>query len=348
MSNSNVYISAVRTAQRVTHAPRTAKSPSMTLNRDSLTIGRDVIRREAEGLRALEKSLGKVFEIAVDTILSGKGHLIVVGLGKSGHVGRKIAASFASTGTPAFFLHPSEAAHGDLGMIRPGAIVLGLSNSGESSEVNGVIAYAKNLGNTTLAITGAANSTLAKSVQAALVLPDAPEACPNNLAPTTSTTLTLAMGDALCVAVMQARGFTAEDFGARHPAGKLGFGLQRLGDYLAAQPEQLPLVHKDTAMPDLILAMTSGGKGCVGVTVNDALVGIVTDGDLRRAMGDDIMQKTAADIMTSNPFTLSIEMRMKEAVAAFTSRKIGNAFVVDGARIVGLLDLKTLLATGNV
>ena len=320
----------------------------MTLNRDSLTIGRDVIRREAEGLRELEASIGSEFERAVQAILAGKGHLVVVGLGKSGHIGRKIAASFASTGTPAFFLHPSEAAHGDLGMIRPESIVLGLSNSGESSEVNGVIAYAKSIENFTLAITGAENSTLSKTADIALILPDAEEACSNNLAPTTSPTLPLALGDALCVAVMEARGFTAEEFGQRHPAGKLGFGLQRLGDYIATQPEQIPLVHKETTMPNLILAMTSGGKGCVGVTADDELVGIVTDGDLRRAMSDDIMQKTAADIMTSDPFTLPIDIRMKDAVAAFTARKIGNAFVMDGAQIVGLLDLKSLLATGNV
>jgi len=320
----------------------------MTTKHDSLTIGRDVIRREADGLLALEASLGAGFETAVETILTGKGHLIVVGLGKSGHIGRKIAASFASTGTPAFFLHPSEAAHGDLGMIRPDAVVLGLSNSGESDEVNGVISYANSLGNDTIAITSAAQSTLARGVDTALVLPDAPEACPNNLAPTTSTTLTLALGDALCVAVMQARGFTADDFGARHPAGKLGFGLQRLGDYLAAQADHVPLVQTEAAMPDVILAMTSGGKGCVGVSRDETLVGIITDGDLRRAMGNDIMQKRASDIMTAKPFTLSPDVRMKDAVAAFTQRKIGNAFVLEGDKIVGLLDLKTLLATGNV
>ena len=320
----------------------------MTTKHDSLTIGRDVIRREADGLLALEASIGDAFEAAVQTILSGKGHLIVVGLGKSGHVGRKIAASFASTGTPAFFLHPSEAAHGDLGMIRPDAVVLGLSNSGESAEVNGVMSYANSLGTDTIAITGAAQSTLARGVDTALVLPDAPEACPNNLAPTTSTTLTLALGDALCVAVMQARGFTAEEFGERHPAGKLGFGLQRLGDYLASRTDSVPLVQTSAAMPDVILAMTSGGKGCVGVTETDKLVGIITDGDLRRAMGADIMQKLASDIMTASPFTLSPEVRMKDAVAAFSQRKIGNAFVVDDSKIVGLLDLKTLLASGNV
>lgn len=320
----------------------------MTKITDSLKIGRDVIGREAEGLVALEASLGEDFITAVETILSGGGHLIVVGLGKSGHIGRKIAASFASTGTPAFFLHPSEAAHGDLGMIRSDAVILGLSNSGESDEVNGVISYANSLGNATLAITSAVHSTLARSVNTALILPDAPEACPNNLAPTTSTTLTLALGDALCVAVMQARGFTAEDFGQRHPAGKLGFGLQRLGDYLASQTEDLPLVQSTTAMTDVILAMTSGGKGCVGVTHDERLVGIITDGDLRRAMGPDIMAQTAAGIMTTDPFALSPDMRMKDAVAAFSQRKIGNAFVLDGDEIIGLLDLKTLLATGNV
>ena len=320
----------------------------MTENIDSLTIGRDVIRREADGLRALEASLGGSFNTAVKTILSGKGHLIVLGLGKSGHIGRKIAASFASTGTPAFFLHPSEAAHGDLGMIRADAVVLGLSNSGESAEVNGVINYANSLGNDTIAITSGGQSTLARSVDTALILPAAPEACPNNLAPTTSTTLTLALGDALFIAVMKARGFTEEEFGERHPAGKLGFGLQRLDSYLAAQSYELPLVTREAAMPDVILAMTSGGKGCVGVTRSKKLVGIITDGDLRRAMAADIMQKTAAEIMTANPFTLSLDVRMKDAVSALTQRKIGNAFVLDGDHIVGLIDLKTLLATGNV
>ena len=320
----------------------------MTKTRDSLTIGRDVIRREIIGLEALEASLGLNFDSAVKSIHACDGHVIVVGIGKSGHIGRKIAASFASTGTPAFFLHPSEAAHGDLGMIRPDSLVLGLSNSGESSEVNSVMSYAKSHGNTALAITSTPNSTLAKSVDIALILPEAEEACPNNLAPTTSTTLSLALGDALCVAVMELRGFTAEDFGLRHPAGKLGFGLQRLGDYLASQPDNLPLIYDTAKMQDVILVMTSGGKGCVGVTRKDVLVGIITDGDLRRAMGHGIMDKTAVDIMTKDPFTLSMDMRMKDAIAAFTQRKIGNAFVLDGTKIMGLLDLKTILASGHV
>lgn len=321
---------------------------AMTTRHNSLSIARSVIRKELQGLQALEDSIGAEFLTAVKTILECHGHLIVVGLGKSGHIGRKIAASFASTGTPSFFLHPTEAAHGDLGMIHRDSIVLGLSNSGESDEVNGVMTYARSLGNSTLAITGSENSALAKIVDTTMVLPDSEEACPNNLAPTTSTTLTLALGDALCVAVMEARGFTAEDFGQRHPAGKLGFGLQRLGDYIVAQSDNAPLVAPSAPMAEVIIAMTSGGKGCVGVGKDGRLVGIITDGDLRRAMGHDIMTKNAQDILTADPFTLSPDMRVKDAVTAFTQRKIGNAFVLDGTKIVGLLDLKTLLATGNV
>lgn len=320
----------------------------MTTYHNSLAIARDVIRKESRGLQALENSIGSEFLNTVKTILNAQGHLIVVGLGKSGHIGRKIAASFASTGTPSFFLHPTEAAHGDLGMINRDSVILGISNSGESNEVNGVMTYARSLGNPTVAITGSSNSTLAKLADTALVIPKTEEACPNNLAPTTSTTQTLALGDALCVAVMAARGFTAEDFGERHPAGKLGFGLQRLGDYIEGQSDALPLVELTTSMADVILGMTSGGKGCVGVVDKGCLVGIITDGDLRRAMDHDIMSKNAKDILTPDPFTLSPDMRVKDAVTAFTQRKIGNAFVLNGTEIVGLIDLKTLLATGNV
>ncbi len=320
----------------------------MTDTSNSLSIGRDVIRREAESLQALEQSLGKTFCDAVELILAAKQHVIVVGIGKSGHIGRKIAASFASTGTPSFFIHPSEAAHGDLGMIIPGTVILGLSNSGESAEVNGVIDYAKSLENQTVAITSASKSTLAKNVDFALILPDEPEACLKRLAPTTSTTLTLALGDALCVAVMEARGFTAEDFGRRHPAGKLGFGLQRVAEYLKTQPTDIPLIGSNAAMSDVIIAITGGGKGCVGVVENNQLKGIVTDGDLRRALGPDVMTKTATDIMVHDPFTLSPDMRMKDVVTAFMERKIGNAFVLDGHNILGLIDLKTIVASGYV
>lgn len=320
----------------------------MINHEDIKSIGKAVLGTEAKGLLALQDCLGSEFSEAVQICLKTQGHVIVVGIGKSGHVGRKIAASFASTGTPSFFLHPSEAAHGDLGMVTEGATVLALSFSGESVEVNGVADYASELGIPVIAITGSLQSTLASKSDTALILPDMPEACPNNLAPTTSTTCTLALGDALCVAVMTARGFTAEDFGIRHPAGKLGFGLKRVAQYLQETGETAPTVDINAPMTDIILSMTSGGKGCVAVINQERLVGIITDGDLRRAMSPDIMSKLANDIMSANPFTLSPEMRIKEVVAAFTERKIGNAFVLDDEQIVGLIDLKTLLATGYV
>lgn len=320
----------------------------MTNANQILSAGRQVVRAEAEALAALEASLGQDFVTAVNMILNCDHHVILVGIGKSGHIARKIAASFASTGTPSFFLHPSEAAHGDLGMINAGSVIVGLSNSGESAEVNAVLDYAKSLGNKTIAITMNPTSTLAKTSDVALNLPASPEACPQKLAPTTSTTLTLAMGDALCVAVMDVRGFTAEDFGRRHPAGKLGFGLKRIAEYLTSRSTSIPTIASKAEMSDVILAITSGGKGCVGIVDDGRLKGIVTDGDLRRAMSPDIMSKTAADIMTKDPFTLSPDIRIKDAIAAFSERKIGNAFVVEGQDIVGLIDLKTLLATGYV
>lgn len=320
----------------------------MMTEQDIIDLGKSVLDTEAKGLVALHDDLGADFVSAVTYILNTTGHVVVVGIGKSGHVGRKISASFASTGTPSFFLHPSEAAHGDLGMVTAGATILALSFSGESSEVNNVADYAAGLGNIVISMTGSGQSTLAQKSNVSLVLPNMPEACPNNLAPTTSTTSTLALGDALCVAVMSARGFTAEDFGLRHPAGKLGFGLKRVSQYLDEHPENVPMIDHTAPMSDIIVAMTSGGKGCVGILKNKALIGIVTDGDLRRAMSPNIMNLQASDIMSTNPFTLAPDMRIKDVIAAFTERKIGNAFVLDGQEIIGLIDLKTLLATGYV
>ena len=233
-------------------------------------------------------------------------------------------------------------------MVTKGSVILALSRSGESAEVNIVTDYAVAQGNSVIAITGEERSTLAKKADIALILPDMPEACPNQLAPTTSTTATLALGDALCVSVMTARGFSAEDFGKRHPAGKLGFGLKRVSQYLQDSSDSLPVVEKTSVMADLILEMTSGGKGCVAVVEDGKICGIVTDGDLRRAMSPEIMTKTAADIMTPSPFTVSPDMRIKDVLSAFSDRKIGNAFVVDNDEVIGLIDLKTLLSTGYV
>lgn len=313
-----------------------------------IETAQSVIRTEAKALSSLANSLDISFTKAVETILKSPSYVIVVGIGKSGHIGRKISASLASTGTPSFFLHPSEAAHGDLGMITKDAVILALSRSGESAEVNIVADYATEHGNPIIAITGEVSSRLAKKSDIALILPDMAEACPNQLAPTTSTTGTLALGDALCVSVMTARGFSSEDFGRRHPAGKLGFGLKRVSQYLLENDATLPLVEKNSLMSDVILAMTSGGKGCVAVLEDGKICGIVTDGDLRRAMSPDIMSKTAADIMTPSPFTLSPDMRIKDVLSAFSDRKIGNAFVVENDEVIGLIDLKTLLSTGYV
>ena len=320
----------------------------MSSKTNILDTAKHVISAEADALNSLSASLDTSFVSAVETILAAQGHIIVVGIGKSGHIGRKIAASLASTGTPSFFLHPSEAAHGDLGMISEGAVILALSHSGESAEVNIVADYAKEQSHPIIAICGVKTSSLAKKADTVLILPDMDEACPNQLAPTTSTTATLALGDALCVAVMTERGFTAEDFGSRHPAGKLGFGLKRVAQYLSEKPSVAPTIEASATMPDVILAMTSGGKGCVAVLDGQALCGIITDGDLRRAMSPDIMDKTARDIMTASPFTLSPDMRIKEVISAFTERGIGNAFVTDKDEIIGLIDLKTLLSTGYV
>ena len=320
----------------------------MMSGQEIIECGRAVLSVEASALSTLSNALDEIFVQATEAILECSGHVIIVGIGKSGHIARKISASFASTGTPSFFLHPSEAAHGDLGMITEGSLILALSHSGESAEVNIVADYATELGNTVIAVTGSGASTLAQKADIALVLPEMHEACPHQLAPTTSTTSTLALGDALCVAVMNARGFSSEDFGRRHPAGKLGFGLKRVSQYLSESPASVPMVDKQTAMADVILTMTDGGKGCVAVLESEKLCGIITDGDLRRAMSKHIMDKTAQDIMTPSPFTLSPDMRIKDILSAFSDRKIGNAFVVDKGEVIGLIDLKTLLSTGYV
>ena len=289
---------------------------------DPEAIARDVIATEIAGLSRLRETIDGRFSDAVECLLNLSGHVIVVGIGKSGHIGRKIAASLASTGTPAFFMHPSEAAHGDLGMMVPGTAVLALSFSGESAELSNVLDYANRLSLPVITITGRPISSLAKKSQCVLELPDADEACPNHLAPTTSSMMMLAMGDALTVALMQARCFTAEDFGQRHPAGKLGLGLRRVSEYLAASAEPTPLIAQTAAMPDIILAMTSGGKGLVGVTAGERLTGIITDGDLRRKM-DGLLEMTAGDVMSVSPTTVGPDALAEEALAIMNQRQTG-------------------------
>lgn len=312
--------------------------------------GQSVILKERDSLTALADIIEpNTFSQAVEIIKNSKSYLVVVGVGKSGHIGQKLAASFASTGTPAFFLHPTEASHGDLGMITPDAVLLTLSNSGESRELGDVLAYARKENISVISITSKPESTMAKASTVTLVLPNVEEACPNGLAPTTSTTNMLAMGDALFVAVMKERGFTSQDFGHRHPGGKLGLRLQTVEDWLNRMPQSPPLIFFDKSVKEVVMAITKGGYGCVGVTDKlGCLAGIVTDGDLRRAMESGFFDKTAKDIMTLTPFTVSLGQTMGSVVDAFTSRRISNAFVVENNKPIALVDLKTLLANGYV
>ncbi|HTN12398.1 MAG TPA: KpsF/GutQ family sugar-phosphate isomerase [Acetobacteraceae bacterium] len=319
-----------------------------TLDQD-IETARAVLATEAEGLHALAAALDHGFTRAVDLLLGATGRVVVSGMGKSGHVGRKIAATLASTGTPALFVHPAEASHGDLGMIVAGDAVLALSNSGETAELADLIAHARRFGLPLVAITGRAGSTLASAASVALVLPAAREACPLGLAPTTSTTMQLALGDALAVALVTRRGFGAADFRKFHPGGKLGAQLRRVRDLMHVGAA-LPLATPATPMPEALVLMTEKRFGCLGV-VNDAgrLVGIMTDGDLRRAMGPDLLTREVAAVMTPSPRTIGPEALAAEALHLMNARErpITALFVVDAAGCpAGILHIHDLLRAG--
>lgn len=315
-----------------------------------LDLARNVIRTEREALEKLETTLGPSIVTAANTILATDRHVIVAGVGKSGHIGQKIAASLASTGTPSFFLHPTEASHGDLGMVVPGSVVIAISYSGESRELIDLLRYCKSNNIPLIGMTRAAESTLGRYCDVLLEMPTVPEACPNGLAPTSSTTMALALGDALTILLMARRGFSREDFGFRHPGGKLGRTLQTAGDYVRDQTGPLPLVDTNTSFEQLVIAVSEGRKGCVGV-LSDAgkLVGMVTDGDLRRAMLAGRTADHANEVMTPAPRTLSPDERMLSVIKSFSENRISNAFVVDEAGApLGLIDMKDLLAEGYV
>jgi arabinose-5-phosphate isomerase len=330
--------------------PQGPSDPGSDRARDAdRDVARDVLRTEAEGLTALAASLDGRFSAAVDLLASAAGRVVVSGMGKSGHVARKIAATFASTGTASLFVHPAEASHGDLGMVVPGDAVLALSNSGETAELADLVAHARRFGLPLVAITARAGSTLARAAGVALLLPAAAEACPMGLAPTTSTTMQMALGDALAVALLTRRGFTASDFRQFHPGGRLGVRLKHVRDLMHAG-EAMPLAGPETAMDRALLVMTEKHFGCVGVT-DDAgrLVGIVTDGDLRRAMGPDLLGRRVADVMTASPRTIGPDALAAEAMHEMTARArpITALFVVDAeGRAVGILHLHDLLRAG--
>ena len=315
-----------------------------------LTTAQRVITEEAAALTALAASLDDSFAQAVDLILTAKGRIIVTGMGKSGHIGRKIAATFASTGTPAYFVHPAEASHGDLGMVAEGDVVLALSNSGEAPELANMIAYARRFRIKLIGISSRADSSLMTQADVKLVIPQLGEACGYGVVPTTSTTMTLALGDALAIALMEIRDFTPENFRDFHPGGKLGARLSKVRDLMHAG-DALPLVGLNTPMSDTLLTISQRGFGVVAVLDdNGMLAGIVTDGDLRRHM-DGLLNMTAGAVMTASPRTIGPDALAEEAVAVMNERKITCLFVVDpvgSGRVVGILHIHDCLRAGVV
>ena len=305
---------------------------------------------EGSGIDALAASLrdglGAPFAAAVELIRAAQGRVIVSGMGKSGHVGTKIASTFASTGTPASFVHPAEASHGDLGMIAKGDVILALSWSGETAELKNLIDYSRRHGIGLIAMTASAESTLAKAADAALILPQAREACPHNLAPTTSSLMQLALGDALAIALLESRGFTAFDFSMLHPGGKLGALLKTVGEFMHAG-ESVPLAPVGTRMSDALVHMTAKGFGCVGITdTRGLLVGIITDGDLRRHMRNDLLDSKVEAVMTKSPKTVRPDQLISETLELLNSTKVTALFVVESGKPVGVIHVHDLLRAG--
>ncbi len=327
-----------------------AMTQQMTDSNAFLATARRVIATEAEALARLGDHLGDSFAEAARLILDAPGRVIVSGMGKSGHVGRKIAATLASTGTPAHFVHPAEASHGDLGMLGQGDVALVLSNSGETPELADVIAYTRRFAIPLIGVASRAESTLVRQSDVAILLPEAPEACGNGIVPTTSTTMTLALGDALALALMEHRRFTPEHFRTFHPGGKLGARLAKVAD-LMHRGEALPLVAETTPMDQTLITMSRKSFGVVGVIGGDGgLSGIITDGDLRRHMSG-LLDLTAAEVMTRDPRTIGPEALAEAAVALMNEKKITCLFVVDpaGSRAVqGLLHIHDCLRAGVV
>lgn len=315
---------------------------------NSRDVARRVLQIEGNALLALGDALPADFADAVDLILQTRGRLVVSGIGKSGHIGRKIAATFASTGAPSFFVHPAEASHGDLGMITPQDICLIISNSGETSELSDIIAHCGRLMVPIIGISSRPDSTMMRAARLRLTLPDLPEACAIGMAPTTSTTLTLAMGDALAIALMELRGFRREHFHSYHPGGKLGAQLLKVAQLMHGAPE-VPQVPKAMPIPEAIVEMTARGFGIVGV-VDEAggLVGVITDGDLRRNL-HRLMVSTAIEVASMNPAVVRVDTLAVEALALMNARKVGAVFVLDAQSIpVGILHIHDCLRAGVV
>jgi arabinose-5-phosphate isomerase len=319
-----------------------------TFMANSLDIARTVLALEIMGLEALQASLGDDFAAAVGLIQKAKGRLAVTGMGKSGHVARKIAATFSSTGTPALFVHPAEASHGDLGMISRDDVILALSKSGETAELGDLLAYAARWSIPVVSITSAAQSALAKAAKIALTLPDIEEACGETFAPTTSTTMMMALGDALAVALLRARGFSASDFQGFHPGGKLGAALRKARD-LMHDADALPLVALKTPMTKVVETISSGKFGCAGVVDEKGLLkGIITDGDIRRHFTRNAQNQIAEEVMTKNPHTAKPDTLAGDVLALMSKTKITALFVIENEKPVGIIHVHDCLSIGVV
>lgn len=317
-------------------------------NQTDIASAKRTIDREVEALRMMENQFDENLTKALDMIQETKGRIIVTGMGKSGHIARKIAATLASTGTPSFFVHPAEASHGDLGMVTNDDKIIAISNGGESRELSDILLYAKRYGIPLIAITKNPESTLGKAGDIVLKLPDDGEACPLGLAPTSSTTATLVLGDVLAIALMERKGFTKTDYKQRHPGGKLGAILQKVSD-LMHKGDDMPIVGTDTPMQEALLVMTSKMLGCVGIVDNDGkLVGIITDGDLRRWLTSDVLNKKVSEVMTKNPKVVSPDILAAEALNIMnnTGRGITQLFAVQDGKPVGIIHIHDCLRIG--
>ncbi len=329
-----------------------AKPADMSDERARAAIDSALRTLDAEGggidalATALRDGLGSSFAAAIDLIRAAQGRVIVTGMGKSGHVGRKIASTFSSTGTPALFVHPGEAAHGDLGMIAGNDVIIALSWSGETAELKSLTDYSRRFKIGLIAMTANADSTLAKTADVVLALPQAREACPHNLAPTTSSLMQLALGDALAIALLESRGFTAIDFGLLHPGGKLGALLKVVADFMH-RDGSIPLAPLGTRMSDAIIEMSAKGFGCIGITdPGGKLIGIITDGDLRRNMHSNLLDARVDNVMTRAPKTVRPDQLISETLELLNSTKVTALFAVEGGKPVGIIHIHDLLRAG--
>jgi arabinose-5-phosphate isomerase len=321
-----------------------------TLDRAPIASALRTLEAEFGGISALsaamQDGLGASFLAAVETIRAARGRVIVSGMGKSGHIGHKIAATLSSTGTPAFFVHPAEASHGDLGMITPDDVIFALSWSGETAELKSLIDYSRRFRIPLIAVTALSDSTLAQAADVSLVLPQAREACPHNLAPTTSSLMQLAIGDALAIALLESRGFTALDFRDLHPGGRLGALLKFVRDVMHGA-DKLPLMTAGNRMSDALVEMTAKGFGCVGITdAQGRLIGIITDGDLRRHMQSNLLEQLVETVMTKAPLTVRSDQLASEALEMLNSTKRTVLFVLDAKKPIGIVHMHDLLRVG--